>query len=60
MNGFPIGYRLSFVAAGSAELHFASERLVRARFVVVRFAEAQSVWAHFARAYSVAAAGPRG
>ncbi len=55
MNGFPIGYRLSFVAAGSAELHFVSERLVRAHFVVVRFAVAQS-----ARAYFVVAAGPRG
>ena len=40
MSGSPIGYRLSFVAAGSAELHFVSERLVRAHFVVVRFAVA--------------------
>jgi hypothetical protein len=44
MNGFPIGYRLSFVAAGSAELHFVSERLVRAHFVVVRFAVAAGPW----------------
>ncbi len=34
MSGFPIGYRLSFVAAGSAELHFVSERLVQGRFAV--------------------------
>lgn len=50
MNGFPIGYRLSFVAAGSAELHFVSERLVR-----VRFAVAQSARVHF-----VVAAGSSG
>ncbi len=50
MSGFPIGYRLSFVAAGSAELHFVSERLLQGRFAV----------AHSARAHFVAVAGPWG
>ena len=60
MNGFPIGYRQSFVAAGSAELHFVSERLAVAHYVVVRFAVAPSVWVHFARVHFVVAAGPWG
>ena len=44
MNGFPIGFRLSFVAVGSAELHFVSERLEQGRFARVHFVVAAGPW----------------